>query len=82
MKMAAEDDARVRLGAFVQAGVKPGINWEGVLTLKVNSFDHARTSALGGLTRTLAFYGTLMNQVGGSIPEECNSPGDTNCLLL
>jgi hypothetical protein len=23
-----------------------------------------------------------MNQVGGSIPEECHSPGDTNCLFL
>jgi hypothetical protein len=80
--MVAEDDARVRLGAFIQAGVKPGINWEGVLTLKVNSFDHTGTSVLGGLTRMLMFYGTLTNQIGGSIPEECDSPGDTNCLLL
>jgi hypothetical protein len=46
------------------------------------SFDDAGTSVLRGLTRTLTFYGTLTNQVSGSIPEKCHSPGDTNCLLL
>jgi hypothetical protein len=58
------------------------MNWEGVSTLKVNSFDHAGTSILEGLTRTLTFYGTLMNQVSGSIPEECHSPGDTSGKTL